>query len=244
MLSLKIMSNPFLQMQLLQAFYCHKKKIGMFQKINSFFSKNPALNFIILAIIFTVIEGLFSFCSKNDYCPAFADAAFNEWFPYQAGQTVYYKTADNKKDSLYNFKVNKSEAKTVHHGFLSPPFYCDDYAFIESQNVDSASSFLYLTYDIYTAQNFKNLQLSVNNFLVNGSDINDSGIVIKSLEYPVKSSYFNSLSLGGKVFSNVQALENDTVIFKNPGVYKIWLAKNMGVIGYEEYPSLTIWVKQ
>ncbi len=37
----------------------------MFQNINDFFTKRPVLNFIMLAIIFAAIEGLFSFCSKK-----------------------------------------------------------------------------------------------------------------------------------------------------------------------------------
>ncbi len=124
------------------------------------------------------------------------------------------------------------------------PLSCNIYAFIQSRKTDSSASFLYLIYDISDGATDKHLSLSINNFLVDGSGINDSGIVINSLNYPVKSAYFNSLTLNGKNFSNVQLIEKDTTGFKTPGLYKIWLAKNTGAIGYEEYPSLTRWVKQ
>jgi len=53
------------------------------------------------------------------------------------------------------------------------------------------------------------------------------------------------MNIGGKSFSNVQLITKDTAAgYKNAGTYKIFLAKNVGIIAYENYPDLRLWIKQ
>jgi hypothetical protein len=61
---------------------------------------------------------------------------------------------------------------------------------------------------------------------------------------PATKAQFSSITLGTRNYANVLAAYRDTTVNKQPGIYQIYFAKNVGLIGYAEYPSKKLWVKQ
>ncbi len=57
-------------------------------------------------------------------------------------------------------------------------------------------------------------------------------------------SFTSAVALNGKMFNEVLQLQRDTGSIKRVGIYKIWLSKQNGLIGYEHYPTLERWVKE
>ena len=215
----------------------------MHRKLNLFFEKKPFLSFILLACLLACLEGALSFCSKIN-CPAFSDANFDSWFPYQQGKTIYFRSNNNDIDSLYNLSVFKTAASTTSGGFGGGK--CDaPLATIQSVYVDSATLFFTLSYNTFGGSGSNDiLNLNVNQFPIRGINITDSGIVINPTFNPVQSSFYSSLPIEGNNYNNVQVIQADTAGLAANSVYKIWLAKNIGLLAYQEYPSLTIWLKQ
>ena len=200
------------------------------------------LSIALLCLLFIFLQASFSFCSKKK-CPAFSDKEFNAWFPYTQNETVYYKTINNDEDSINNFSVYKSSAAASSSGFNAPQ--CEISASVQGFPADSLGPYFKINYIISGTANVNNsLQLNLNQFLVFGISINDSGIVIDRTMSQLQTSYFPGIVLDGKNFLNVQSIQMDTASLAAAGIYKIWIAKNNGLIGYEEYPSLIRWIKQ
>lgn len=79
------------------------------------------------------------------------------------------------------------------------------------------------------------------------STVNDAGFVLAPTSFRntlTVSKFFNSYTLNGNNYSNVQVIARDTMANHVNDIYKIILAKNQGIIGFEEYPSLALWVKE
>ncbi|MEO7445709.1 MAG: hypothetical protein ABIT96_10070, partial [Ferruginibacter sp.] len=58
-----------------------------------------------------------------------------------------------------------------------------------------------------------------------------------------RSQFYNSLTLNSRTFNQVQCLDYST-LQTTPGVYKFYISKNAGLVAYETYPELKLWVKQ
>ena len=59
-------------------------------------------------------------------------------------------------------------------------------------------------------------------------------VVVQNLKYTV---------LDGKTFSNVQSMTFDTSVIK-PTIYKLYLSKGIGMVGYETFSPIRLWVKE
>ena len=76
--------------------------------------------------------------------------------------------------------------------------------------------------------------------------LNDSGLVINNYlsSNKLKATYYDTYNFNGTNYNTLQVIETDTTTSKKNTIYKIWLAKNEGIVGYESYPSLERWAKQ
>ncbi len=208
----------------------------MLSRINLFFEKKPITSFVLLAVLLVSLQGISSFCSKKN-CPAFSDKNFDAWFPYQNGQVVYYKTTDGDVDSLYIYSVTKSPVSSS-GGYGRA---CVVSASIQAENSDSLGANIFLNYSLGSGgSNY--LLFNANQLFFTGTNITDSGIVLNS-NNSVQSTFSSSLILNSNIYPNVQVIMEDTTGVQ-PGVFKIWLAKNTGLLAYQQYPSLKIFVKQ
>ena len=213
-------------------------------RLNLFFEKRPISSFLLLAILLAGLQGFNSFCSKVS-CNGFSDSKFDLWFPYQQGQTIHFLSEQNDTSSLFISYTNKTKASTISGGFGS---HCSiPTAIIQSSRVGSLSNSLYLNYVAFSSSDStKNINLNFDGFMLLGGAITDTGIAIRSGNTNVQSSYNSFMNIQGTIYYNVQLIQLDTTetYQKNVGVYKIWLAKNTGILAYQEYPSLLMWVKQ
>lgn len=205
----------------------------MKQRISCFFKRRPALSFSGTTFLFIVIEGLFSFCSRTT-CPAFADATFDQWFPYKAGQTVYFTSTTNRKDTLtINFNDRSGE-----HEIYGRPDRCDSWASVSSLFTPAALRFdVYL--NKYTTGNA--LSVTLNDFRLTNAALDEQQIT--TTDSTVSSRLLTNFVINGKTFPQVVQLQRDTIAIKTEGIYKIWLSKGTGLAGYESYPAHEQWVK-
>ncbi len=67
---------------------------------------------------------------------------------------------------------------------------------------------------------------------------------IKFFNNAFKETFFNSRTINGKTFANVQRITADTSIVKGMNIREFFLAKNEGLVAYEDYPSRTVWVRR
>lgn len=204
-------------------------------RIRSFFKTHLALNIFGLAVLFVLIDGIYSFCSKPKAinCPAFSDATFDAWFPYQPNQVLHFTSSLQTGDSLSIESNRKNEA-------YSGTGDCEMSAQIVSKERWNSSNRLFIDYhDMGSTTGL--LFLSLSNFQVNGNLLERSFVPEGS---NVKSHFAASATLAGHTFANVIDIELDTAIYKAAGVYKVWLSKGTGLVAYERYPSLEQFIKQ
>src|SRR5947208_17180817 len=112
----------------------------MQQAIRSFFKKHLALNIFGLAVLFILIDGLYSFCSKPKMvnCPAFDDTNFDNWFPYQPSQKLYFTSSQNKHDTVTIGGITKSPS------YQGTAGSCDMNAQITSREIGITTNKLYI----------------------------------------------------------------------------------------------------
>lgn len=75
----------------------------------------------------------------------------------------------------------------------------------------------------------------------NFDSVNENGLIPETNQSNLKFSSYNNLALNGTTFSNVQAIEKDTVNLPKGAIYKIWIAKNKGLIGYQYFGKSEFW---
>jgi hypothetical protein len=218
----------------------------MKQALSSFFKRHPVLNFIAITTLFIGIEGLYSFCSADGgpaedtrMCPAFADANFDQWFPYSTNQTLNFHSSLGATNTLTLGFVNKSP------GMITPiSMPCSSNAsFYSTQQNTNNNSYIFSVNFIKTVGEQRNrLSLSLYDFTLTDAWVKENNI---SPSNPtIKNQFLTDVTLGGMTFQNVVELMQDTATNKQAGIYKIWIGRQKGLVAYELYPTLERFVKQ
>ena len=212
----------------------------MKEKISAFFTSHPKLSIACTCIVFIGIQSFFSFCTKVK-CPGFASQHFDAWFPYKQGQILIFESPQIKNDTITIGRITKDPPYTATRGWGFSG--CSATGTIYSNEMTAFSSLLYVSASTHEKGVVGNITVIVKGFQAGGRALGDSGIVV-AFPQMIQSTYFSSYSLGSKTFSKVQQLTRDTAVIKTIGVYRVWLAKDIGLIGYEEYPSKNLYIKQ
>lgn len=212
----------------------------MKDSITQFFRRHPLLSTGITILIFVFVQAIFSFCSKKT-CPAFESKPFNNWFPYAKGQTLLFISNKGNQDTL-KIVTRYSSAAYMYGGIYSRPRECRPDGRIVSQPLDNGLPFL-----LISAENVETLEvdLTIKQFRLLAVDLSDSGLVLtpeSGLNHT--SAFLDRYVFEGRTYNNVQTITRDTSSVKNSGIYKIWLSKSNGIIGYEDYPTLERWARQ
>jgi len=189
---------------------------------------------MIALVAFTVLQ-VFTFCSRTISCPAFSDAAFDAWLPYQQGQLLVFINNRQQKDSILIEVVERSAAAELRTGYNGPG--CHIYADIRGKG----NLFL----NIHN-QEAKAVRLILEDFNFSGGAIGDSGIRYIPEIDSYKTGYYQRHILQAQTFNNVELLEKDTTGLKGgeEHIYRVYLSRENGIIAYERYPSHDLWVKQ
>jgi len=188
---------------------------------------------------------------KKITCPAFNEPAFAKWFPYEQNQRIHFSnsiTADTFSYSVSILSLSASYETTtggvenINHG-------CGSSAFIASSNYDNSPyGAMSITYSITESPANKSLSLHFNNADWDAAEITETGIAtpdnfgthgITTIE-----AIQNLLFDNGVNYQQVMILTTDTVTNKTDRAYKLFIAKNIGIIGCEMFPSRQKWVIQ
>ena len=203
----------------------------MKEKLAFYFKKYPAFSYAATIALFILLEGLYSFCTvrKPDpvACPAFNDPNYDLWFPYQLNQKLRFTSNLGKKDSLTIGHASKSDAFTGNGS-------CN--AFAQFWSVENNTTGNALNINYYYDQNGNSLNVTLIDFTTFGS-LNANGFTPSS-HTGSTSSQLSTITLNNKTFSNIIQVQRDTVNYKQNGVYKFWMARNIGFVGFERYPTL------
>ena len=200
-------------------------------------------------IIFSIFE-LFILlqvvsCSKSGGtvfydCPAFADPVYDQWFPYLQGQIIRFKNAGGLENSITIDRMDKTPDYKYYDGGGS----CAPKVTVRSSQGNSSSIPFQLEYGKGAIYNSMYIELKT--IVVNANGIKDTGLVITPSAFNRfnRTEFFSTYTLNGINYTNVQVITRDTFADKAVDIYKIIIAKKMGILAFEEFPSLGLWTKE
>jgi len=178
-------------------------------------------------------------CScKKVPCPAFNDTSFNRWFPYNTNDQIIFR--NNSESDTFSFYVDRSAAYETEQGCFGAHGGCIPYCRVYSNEIYSSYN-RKLQVTIYSSSP-KDISLDFYQFNCRATDIADTGLAV--VDTSARSTYFSSINIGSSTFSSIQLITKDTSGGKISGPYKIFLEKDAGIIAYETYPDLKLWIKQ
>lgn len=213
----------------------------------------------IAALLLILCLAYFSGCticsSKKINCAPFNEPAFDKWFPYNDSSRMLFKntvTADTFS-YLVSYAQTSEAYETSRGGYGNASRPCSTSAYIFSSNYNN-SPFGTLMINYVTVQEVdngpstKNLSVHFNNADWAAGEIfeNSFGVSLNSGSgMPAKiDSVQNFLFYNGITYSQVVILTNDTSFNKTDRAYKLFIAKNICIIGCEMFPSKQKWVIQ
>lgn len=190
-------------------------------------------------------------CScKQVPCPAYSNPGLDAWFPYDSGQVNIFSNGV-AKDTITFLITYISPAYEANKGCMHADNGCNMQKTIFSKEINNANAAKFVC-NWYSSADWdgnnteKSLQLFVQGFSLpsDGTVMSDTGLVLNPNTGAFISKYFSSLTLNGKQFTNVQQIEYAAPDNKTDNVYKIYIAKSAGLIGYEYFLSKELWVKE
>jgi hypothetical protein len=199
--------------------------------------------FFIVAITFTFNSCDVCSCKKV-LCSAFDDAHFNSWFPYNSNKTAVFKNSSGSADTIKFFAIEKSSSYEITRGCISGrssncTTNASIYADAKLSNTNTNISIYFTGY----SEQSKNISFSFGDFRFQANDIANEGFSeISPFNYT--AGFFAQLNINNTAFTNVQQITRDTTSGKEPGIYKLYLSRDNGIIAYEKYPSLDTFIKQ
>jgi hypothetical protein len=201
------------------------------------------------------ISGCTTCSTKKINCTAFNEPAFNKWFPYNDSSRMFFKntvTADTFS-YLISYAQTSEAYETNRGGFENTSRPCGTSAYITSSNY-SNSPFGVVQVNYITVQEIdngpstKNLHVHFNNADWVAGEIFENSFAVSlnsASGAPSKNdSAQNMLFYNGITYQRVVTLTNDTSFNKTDRAYKLFIAKNIGIIGCEMFPSKQKWVIQ
>jgi hypothetical protein len=209
--------------------------------INVKFSRIKIIYIISLCMIFPGF-----FCSKKGGtvfydCPAFRDSLYDQWFPYVKSQVLRFRNSTGIENTINLERVDKTpDYKYYVEGGGS----CAPKVTVRSAGTIGFATGFLLEYS--KGPNISGLSINLKSILITAREIKDTGIVLyqNTTTRFNMTRYFSTYALNGKSYSNVQIITRDTAADKTLDIYKVLIAKGTGILGYEEYPSLELWLKQ
>ncbi len=187
-------------------------------------------------------------CStKTVTCDVEDITVVKNWFMFDSGKVLIYK---NQLNNIDTFVMNKEmvfrDNITRFGGAIGSTGICNTNYSI--QNLQSLNSFgLNYTITKTKPNNLVTKKTSIHfnqNFFPFGEIGLDtlyktSNFLKEPLQYVTNQTMANGIT-----YPLVYTVENDTSIITTNIVYKLYLAKNAGVIAYETFPNHDLWVIQ
>jgi hypothetical protein len=204
--------------------------------------------FVLLFLLFlssTLINSCTVCSCKKMPCPAFNDAYFDQWMGNFSDKKVTYRNSNLVSDTFTLSHADSSIDKEANKGCLEGSNECSSLFQTRSFELTPSGSIKFqLFYHSNTGWDGvsnKQITIQVRNFSVMASNVYDTGFVFHT--NGIHTAYIPAITLRSKIYSNVQMIQADTNV-KVPGVYKIYLSKNSGLVAYEEYPTHELWIRE
>ena len=89
----------------------------------------------------------------------------------------------------------------------------------------------------------KHCSFQLYDFRADGTDISDTGIVFTTPQANYQSQYFAVLTLNGKPYNNLQLIKRDSSGLKE-SIYKVYIARDIGLVAYKYYPAEIVFMKK
>jgi hypothetical protein len=218
-------------------------------KRTSFLFYRPQISVLFSIPLLILLQVYCLSCKKKcptHTCVAFSDPYFDNWFPYSKGQEILFKNTTGTERKLTIGVVYKSEASTttIPCGPDAPivEYLPCPMALIQSSSPTNATIGFNIEYFPSGG-----LQFILDTSTLYATAIKDTGIVgLRQVSRATfnSSRFYPTYNLNGTTYSNVQVIMRDTATNHTKNIYKIILAERTGVLAYEEYPALDLWVKQ
>jgi hypothetical protein len=214
----------------------------------------PGLVHVLLFLAFTISFYGCNICTcKKITCATFSDAAFDQWAPYKEGELLVFKNQTGMADTIRIAAIRKTEAYESTSGggygcgkgcITNGTAYGTDmsgtnlekFSFNMDKSDPNGSTTPQTTY----------VSLRLKNLFINARSLADTGLVTATVfnEVKITTRFNSSLSILTRNFTNVQTLMIDTNTVKLNGPFKIYMSAGAGLIGWENYPDKSIWIKE
>lgn len=183
---------------------------------------------------------------KQVTCPAFNDELFLKWMPYVQNQEFIF-TSFTTNDTFKIGTVNTSGSYEETVNGRRP--FCRGEASFTSSSYDTLNRALFgvalnIDHNQFNNETQKHATINIKGSSFNGNGFADTGLIRADYQYCL-SHFSPSATFNNKTYENIQEVYLDTMLtsFKSNDIYKLWIAKNIGIVGYEEYHG-KLWVKQ
>lgn len=193
-------------------------------------------------------------CSvKKVPCGAFDEPAFFKWFPYEESDTLVFKNTGKPENISYviNRKAISEAYEATTGGFNNYTRACNSSAEISTFNNGNINEFLSVYYSV--SKEFDNgpvtkfLSVYFKGQYWPAGEINDNSIATSpgQLTDSIKLTTSSNIAFdNGVTYPYVVTVLKDTMTNKTERVYKLFIAKNSGIIGFEMFPSKEKWIIQ
>jgi len=197
------------------------------------------------------ISGCTLCSTKKIACNGFNDPFFSQWFPYSQYSRLVFKNPETEDTFSYTISNVYSTApyEATIGGYNNNTRSCNASKEMRSDNNGTADGFVDIYYSI--SEFFdngpvqKSMSISFKNSSWNTGEISATGIAaIPDASASTISSNTNVPFENGFTYPLLVTLTNDTVVNKASLVYKLYIAKNVGIVGFETFPSKQKWVLQ
>lgn len=192
--------------------------------------------------LFTILFICITACKQKETCPAFTDDQFTSWFPYHAGQMLYFQSGAGNTDSFKIREATQSPVYEITRRFFSGGGRCEATAkILTDYSVNSSLVFAFeATRSKYAETEYS---LSSTGYYLSFNNITDTGITMDMVHYAV-THFTQQQILNGTNYGPAQEITFDTLRSSRSRLSKIWIAKNKGVIGYQNKQSGAIFTLQ
>lgn len=185
-------------------------------------------------------------CTSKKYsCDTGLDSIARRWFKLDSGkQLIFTNNTLTDTISLHTFVASTTETARS-GGFESKPIPCESSLYARSSEKDSNGRFKFtLMYQLDTYYPGKNQQCSNSYLNLHGTtywfySIDQNLGITSSSDSSTIIEHFNSPN--GLTYTHVNRLMIDSSLIKTDQPYKLYVAYDHGLIGYETYPSHQIW---
>jgi hypothetical protein len=189
------------------------------------------LAFYGILLLIAVLQ-ISSACSPVE-CPANDATLLKTWFPYAQGDKKYFSSSLGQQDTLLITSFTNSEAYTSKGGQG-----CNHAATVTgtgSKNYNNQEPFFYLYDGADDGHGYA--EIRVRGFHSSSGPVSDTGFRDPNCLLRSHSNY----TLGSRQYTRVQELYLDTLVDKTSPVYRVYVAKGYGLVGYDTYPDRTTW---